>query len=70
MDRKTKQLTRHHFTFDDSEMADLRLESEQWEYMNKTARDSLKKDGYQWVGGETDFEIGYLNRPSTFTIFI
>jgi len=59
MERKTEAKMVSEFTFCKSEIAHLGLESERIDYMEKLAREDLRKSGLPFMGGVVDVDFGY-----------
>lgn len=59
MKRKTEAKMVSEFTFCKSEIDHLGLESERIDYMEKLAREDLKKSGLPFMGGVVDVDFGY-----------
>lgn len=70
MNRKTKAMMVSEFSFTRTELAPFGLESEQWRYMEKVAREDLRKSGLQYMGGRTTVDFGYDFRDTVLTISI
>ena len=70
MIRKSKAVIEHVFTFEKGEIDALGLESEQYDYMEKVARENLRQSGLDFMGGTTEVRLNYEFSDSTITIRI
>ncbi len=70
MIRESKAVIEHVFTFERGEIDHLTLESEQYDYMEKTARENLRLSGMDYMGGSTEVRLNYEFSHSTITILI
>lgn len=67
----SRQATIHKFEFSQDELRQAGgLESEWLEYMERTARAHLRREGYANVGGDMAWDFSYDDRPSFLTLAI
>lgn len=68
--RTTRALMVSVFKFEFSEINHLTLESEQYEFMETSAREDLRKAGLAYMGGEVSVRLNYEFESSVITITI